>query len=641
MDRTSPKAGSDPDSIFAASSNAPALVVVAFLLAFVPLLAAPIQSTAVIQAEPLHDGRISPLLFGNFVELLDDVVPGMWAEMLNDRSFEGVLPAANWSYFDGAPDFCDRTWDTNAGWQYDTVNPFNGVRSAKLTNVHTRELPAPATLTQSGLAVDKDKEYVFSGYFRSDASLGVSVALKTLLPDGSWMTLASGDIHALSPQWQKHSLVLHSRGRTDRAVLELRLAGGRGSVWADKLSLMPSDNLKGWRRDVVEAISDAHPGIIRWGGSTCDPGQYRWKNGIGDRDRRLPFVNNVWGRIDSNDVGVDEFCQFCELTGAQPLICLSFSDGPHSAADLVEYCNGGADTAWGAKRAANGHPAPYHVKYWQIGNEIQGGDAVYLRQFGDFVRLMKQADPGARLMTSFPARQLLQQYGRDVFCVCPHHYTPDLGECDRDFANVSKMIDTTPGCAGVRIAVTEWNVTGGDWGLGRGQMLTLRAALLNARYLHLLMRHSDKAEIACRSNLANSYCGAIIETSPSGLLKRPSYYAMQLYARHAKPVPIKTSAPDSSLDLFACASPDLKAVVVFAVNSTQEPVAWSFSANGFAASLTAVSAEALCDTLDRRQPDIANHWAAPDRVRIMPLAVSSNAVLLPALSAAAIECVAR
>ena len=159
---------------------------------------------------------------------------------------------------------------------------------------------------------------------------------------------------------------------------------GEGRAWADKLSLMPADNLLGWRPDVVQAIKDVHPAILRWGGSACDPGEYRWKQGIGDRDRRTPFRNKVWGRIDPNDVGIDEFCQFCELTGVEPLICLSFSDGPQSAADLVEYCNGETNTPWGAKRAANGHPAPYRVKYWQVGNEISGDDENYLKPLRRF-----------------------------------------------------------------------------------------------------------------------------------------------------------------------------------------------------------------------------------------------------------------
>jgi hypothetical protein len=107
-----------------------------------------VETNAIIYSEPLHAGRINPRLFGNFIELLDDVVPAMWAEMLNDRSFEGVVLAANWSYYDGKPNFCDREWETNHTWAYDTERVFNGARAARLTAGRH----CPASLTQSGLA---------------------------------------------------------------------------------------------------------------------------------------------------------------------------------------------------------------------------------------------------------------------------------------------------------------------------------------------------------------------------------------------------------------------------------------------------------------------------------------------------------
>ena len=315
----------------------------------------------IIHSQPLHAGRIDPKLFGNFIELLDDVVPGMWAELLNDRSFEGVVPAVNWCYFDGSPDICDRQWDTNATWTIDVENPFNGARSVRL-------VPGgqPASLTQSNLAVKKGISYAFSGYLRAERKTKARVLLKFLLPTGDWMILASAELPTLSKHWQKYSVEMISTGQTDHAVFELR-GEGEGNLWADKLSLMPMDNLGGWRRDVVEVVQAVHPAIIRWGGSSVDPGQDRWKDGIGDRDLRKPWPNENWGRIDPNDVGIDEFCQFCERTGTEPLVCISFADGPQSAADLVEYCNGDTSTVWGAKRTANGHRAPYHVKGLAIG----------------------------------------------------------------------------------------------------------------------------------------------------------------------------------------------------------------------------------------------------------------------------------
>lgn len=574
------------------------------------------------------------MLFGNFIELLDDVVPGMWAEMLNDRSFEGIAKLSGWCYYDGAPDCCDRPWDTNASWRYDTTDPFNGARSARITAASRK----PGSLTQSGLAVKKGMTYSFSGHFRADKpSLAVTVELKTLLPNGDWMTLASAKLPPFSAVWRKYSVQLPCKGETDRVVFEVQVKGV-GNVWADKLSLMPADNLQGWRRDVIGAIKETHPALVRFGGSVCDPGAYRWKNGIGDRDLRVPFPNKVWGRLDPNDVGIDEFCQFCEETGVAPMICLSFSDGPQNAADLVEYCNGGEQSGWGAKRAANGHPAPYGVKYWQIGNEISGDDDNYLGQFPRFVALMKQADPGVEILSSFPTQKLLDRVGKDIAFVAPHQYTPDLGACERDFDNLAQMIDRTPGCAQIKIAVTEWNTSGGDWGLGRGRFMTLDTALRNARYIHVLMRHCDKAKIACRSNMANSFCGAIIETSPVGVLKRPSYYVMQLYARHARRVPLKVEQGGDGPDLFACATEDGKEVVIFAVNSRAEPLDWSWQFDGFEGTARAVNAEALCDTLDARQPDVMNHWNAPDRIKTVSLPVASNKITLPALSVTAIEC---
>jgi alpha-L-arabinofuranosidase len=609
------------------------LIVLALSLPTAEVLADQAKAQVVVQAKPLHAGKIDPKLFGNFIELLDDVVPGMWAELLNDRSFEGILPSANWCYYDGSLDICDRSWETNGTWSIDTQQPFNGKRCAKLTaGVQA------ARLTQSGLAAKKGMSYSFSGYLRADKGVKATVSLKFLLPTGEWFTLASSKLPTLSEQWRKYTVEMISRGTTDRAVFELG-AEGKGNLWGDKLSLMPRDNLHGWRPDVVEAIRQVRPGIIRWGGSSVDPCHYRWKEGIGDRDRRTPWLNHNWGRIDPNDVGIDEFCQFCEITGVEPLICVSFADGAPSAGELVEYCNGSADTGWGAKRAAIGHPAPYRVSYWQIGNEISGDEPAYLEQFPSFIERIKKADPKALIMTSFPSQKLLELVGKDVAYVCPHHYTPDLLECDRDFNRIAEMIDHVPGCAHLKMGVTEWNIDAGSWGLGRAKQATLGAALMNARYLNLLMRHSDKVEIACRSNLANSYCGAIIETglSGSGVLKRASYYVMELYARHVKPVPLAIEQPNERVDVFTCGSADLKSLVLFAINSKPERVELSAHFHGFGGSFRPLNVEAVCDTAQAGQPDVRNHWDTPERIKVIPITTSSDTITLPPLSATAIE----
>jgi len=615
----------------------PGLLAAVLLLAL-PAAAADKRSPIVtVHAEPIHGGKVSPLLFGNFIELLDDVVPAMWAEMLNDRSFEGVEPVSTKYSYNGMPDFCDRKWDSGGTWTYDTDRPFNGAQCAKLTAAPDH----PATLTQTGLAVKAGMNYHFSGYFRADGSpLNASVTLKTLLPDGAWMTLASAPLPEISDSWKKVSVTMTSRGLTDRVVFELKVQG-KGHLWADKLSLMPGDHVQGWRRDVVDVVKDLHPPIIRWGGSMIDPGGYRWKNGIGDRDARTPFRDKAWGRIDPNDVGIDEFCQFCEAVGAEPLVCASLADGPESAADLVRYCNGDAASEWGAKRAANGHPAPYRVSYWQVGNEIAGDRPDYLAHIEDFIHLIKKADPGAAVMSSYPGQQLLELAGKDLAFVCPHEYTRDLARIDSSLRSLSHMIDTTPGCGHLKIAITEWNVSGGDWGLSRGRQMTLETALLNARHLHVMMRHCDKVAIANRSNMANSFCGATFETNPEGILKRPSHYVMELYTRHSRPLPLKVETVPAGLDVFACGSSDKQLVTLFAVNSGDSPVELRLAGEGFQRPLRIISADSVCDAQDARQLDVMNHWVAPGRVTAMKLKTSRDTVVLPAFSATAIESESR
>src|SRR2546426_218717 len=97
------------------------LAVIFLLLSMFQLFSAAATVNITVHSEPLHAGRITPKLFGNFVELLDDVVPGLWAEMLNDRAFAGVTPCLNPFYYDGAPNFCDRQWDTNSSWKVDPL----------------------------------------------------------------------------------------------------------------------------------------------------------------------------------------------------------------------------------------------------------------------------------------------------------------------------------------------------------------------------------------------------------------------------------------------------------------------------------------------------------------------------------------
>ncbi len=587
-----------------------------------------------VYSSPLHAGRIGPKLYGGFVELLDDHVPGMWAEMLGDRGFEGVLPTSTWDYFRGEPNLCDRDWDKSPDWGYDTDRPFNDKRSCRLTVAGGRA----ARLSQGQLAVRKGLAYVFSGYVRGDAlSGGVRVSLKTLLPDGAWMTLAASPLAGAGAEWRKIDARLVSAGTTDRATLEIEVRGA-GRLWLDQLSLMPEDNIGGWRRDVVEAMKELAPPVVRWGGSTVDPGPYRWSDAAGDRDRRPSFVNRVWGRRDTNDVGVEEFVGLCRIVGAEPLVCVSLGDGAASARSMVEYLNGPAGSEGGRKRAANGHPEPYGVKYWQVGNEILASG--YVKNLVEFARSVRAADPDALVLSSFPTKEIVDVAGPDIDMVCPHYYQSDLDGVDTELRRIEGWIRESAGRDRLRVGVTEWNIDAGNWGLGRGKLNSLGCALFEAQFLNVLHRHSEFVTLACRSNMTNSFLAGSIQTNAAGLYRTPSFLVMTLFRTHSRPLPLRLAADmPVRVDVTACASEDKTGVTVFAVNPRNEPVRLAVDLADFGPGFTVRGGEVVKDAQDRRQVDIINSFADPRRVVKARLErEAGNVVTIPALSIAAIDC---
>ena len=98
-----------------------------------------------------------------------------------------------------------------------------------------------------------------------------------------------------------------------------------------------------------------------------------WHEAIGPRDKRPPMFDYAWGAMQPNDLGMDEWMDLTRIIGVEPYVTVNAGLGDaNSAAEEVEYLNGAVTTDWGAKRAANGHPEPYRVKWWNIGNEPFG-----------------------------------------------------------------------------------------------------------------------------------------------------------------------------------------------------------------------------------------------------------------------------
>lgn len=425
----------------------------------------------------------------------------------------------------------------------------------------------------------------------------------------------------------------HVNRTLENATLTLDF-DGPGTIGIDRVSFISEDAVLGlWRPDVVTALRDLHPGILRFGGSILE--DYEWNQCLGPSDQRAPFPVQCWGGLEENFVGPEEFVALCRKIGAEPLVCLRWTaKTPADAAAEVEYFNRGPDTRWGGLRAKHGHPAPWNVKYWQIGNEVGGRD--YDASVRAFAEAMRRVDPTIRILSAFPSGETLQAASGHLDYLCPHHYgCADLPAMEASFAALESWIRRTHTTRPVRLAVTEWNTTAGDWGLGRATLQTLANALACSRYHLLMQRHADAVEIAIRSNLIDSFGSGVIQTGPGSLFCAPTYYAQQLFARAAGSHPLRiapsTNKPQDPVpwplaepDLGALLSADGRMLRIYGVNTTPHPITVKTVLSGFDSGVRQGQALTLEDVQDASTPEVLNSRDEPDRIRVSRQAVRAR-----------------
>jgi alpha-N-arabinofuranosidase len=187
---------------------------------------------------------------------------------------------------------------------------------------------------------------------------------------------------------------------TQDARLEI-VGTGSGSFHIGTVSLMPSDNVQGFHSGMVKLYKEAGYAMAKWPGGNF-VSQYDWRDGLGERDKRPPRTR------ESNDVGIHEFIAFCKLLGAEPYLAIDSGYGDDfSAAQEVEYVNGPATSPMGKLRAANGHPEPFNVRLWCIGNEMYGfwqAGHMSLNQYSEkhnrIVKAMKKVDPTIKVTSA-------------------------------------------------------------------------------------------------------------------------------------------------------------------------------------------------------------------------------------------------
>jgi alpha-N-arabinofuranosidase len=347
---------------------------------------------------------ISKYIYGQFLEHGGNIVnEGVWAEMLEDRKFYYPItskppeepPVPAWRRRGPR-----RHWIPVGADEFVTMDkdkPYTGEQTP-LVKLDKKE---PHGFQQSGLAVRKEKSY--TGRIVLAGTPGATVKVSLVWGDGA-SDRQTVVISKLGPSYFKSPLHFQAQADSDNARLEI--AGtGTGSFHVGAVSLMPASNVQGFRAEVIAALKQLHSGVYRFPGGNF-VSAHEWRYAIGDPDKRPPIMDPVWHAVQPNDVGTDEFITLCRLLDVEPYITVNAGFGDAwSAAELVEYTNGAVTTPMGKWRAANGHPQPYKVKFWGIGNEPWGDyqmGAMALDQFelkhNLFAKAMRKVDPSIMLI---------------------------------------------------------------------------------------------------------------------------------------------------------------------------------------------------------------------------------------------------
>lgn len=534
---------------------------------------------------------ISELVYGQFIEHLGQCIyGGIWAEMLEDRKFYYPVPApgAIWGRTGaGARVLRASPWKvigSAEAIEMNTENPLSGEHEPKIT-----VSGEPTGIYQDELAVLAGKDYVGRIVLRGDRSAGpIRVSLVWGEGETDRQTVT---IRRVGRNFSTYDLKYTASADSDNARLEI-VGTGRGSFIVGAVSLMPADNIKGFRRDTLALMKELNSPIYRWPGGNFVSG-YDWRDGLGDRDRRPTRTNPAWTGIETNDMGMHEFVELCRLLKAEPLITVNTGFGDaYSAAAEVEYANGGPDTLMGKKRAENGHREPFNVKYWCVGNEMWGSWQLGYMRLEHYVlkhnwveEMMRKVDPDIITIASGDlgsgwSEGLLRHCYDHMNHIAEHFYcqsrpgltahvrqVPDrIREKAEGHRRLRQELPMLQG-KDIRIAMTEWNYWYGPHVFGElGTRYYMKDALGIAAGLHEYFRQSDMIHSAFYAQTVNVI--GCIKTTKTAAEFDATAYPLILYRREFGTRPLAVTGWDEQLDVAAALSADGKTLTVGFVNAT-------------------------------------------------------------------------
>jgi len=536
----------------------------------------------------------SRYLYGKFSEhLWSNVYNGMWAQILHNTGFEPGkyfshgdeddrerrlgwteyatgLKGLVESYKDGVAFGWAKYGDGDATYSLDT----DRVNSDTSQKVVVRSLKSPEVGVQQPiyLPLHRTNKYELSVWVKGSAK-NLYIAIRTI--DGR--QLGKAEITGVTPEWKKHTARLDiDRQGIERGQALVLTLGIRepGTLWLDQCFLFPTDHRSGFDPDIIRMLRDSKLPLLRFPGGNFASG-YHWQDGIGPIDRRPIRMNPAWSHDEPNHVGTDDWLKFCELVGCEPLICVNAGNGtPEEAAAWVEYCNGSKDTKYGALRAENGHPKPYNVKLWEIGNELYGSWQIghctpeeYAERYERFYKAMSAVDPTIKFIANgqYPEwnAPIIERNAKILRSLSIHCLMGEPIPAEADPEAVFRSYMALPvwfegylrslgkqmadgGVADPHIALTELQMFTKKRELPTNQTMT--EALFYAGMVNTGIRLDGLLELITHSALVNH--GAGLRKDHEIVFANPVHWAHNLYSTQPgeRPVRVRISSPQFSVE---------------------------------------------------------------------------------------------
>jgi alpha-N-arabinofuranosidase len=433
---------------------------------------------------------------------------------------------------------------------------------------------------------------------------GTGPGLVVRLLDGG-KVLAEQPVGAPGAEWQEFPLLLNPTAASGNATLRI-LAHAGSVVRLDQVSLMPDSYRAngGFRPDLTQAVAALHPSIIRWKGGTLGE-DYKWNEGIGPQAKRVG--KNGWTEWDPHSFGIDEFLAFARKVGAEPVVVVPIGRRNQldralylqNVLDLVAYCNGPRDSAWGKVRARNGHADPYRVKYWEVGDETLDPVATdYVEAIRQFIPAMKKVDPAIRTIATDSGGRWLAVI-RDAAQLVDYLSFIQSDDPEGPAAAAQFWKEPEEEIARSKNPRLKFSVS-----YGNAQNTHWRAGLYTAGFLNAIERDVTAGMATplpfMRHVTTPAGDKALINFDQRSWFPSPDYVVMKLYRDHFAPDLLEVSGDLGGLSGTATRTPDGETIYLKLVNPADREVAVEVALRGDFPLLAASMQLVAPDSLDAR-----------------------------------------